>query len=1101
LGLVGIPTEKVEVEASRRPRPRRVAEAEKRQQSTSRRPTSERSERSKKGSDGNEKKTNKGSDGNEKKTNKGSDGNEKKTNKAGKADAQTRRPQVSPEVSAPRLRGAAPGTAVLNKRSSDERKRAASRESQPERLQRLGLVGIPRNEAGQSGTRRLTRSAQPEADDAGAAPTATTAKRAPVPVRTVRAKKMPQVEAGAESTECAETERMSIPRANVIQENESMAAMDEDVRRMLEWAAAEAAHTRRVATRANFSSEGAAHYSVARIRETTQGRLANRLRAATLNRARQARQAMQSMFRRQDGLHFRTPGMMEATGDIGEAFAWGFQPPDERPEDSIDEELSQDDAEESASFLTLADRQRIGEVLAEQERRRAERSEIPSMRPRTVDTMWPSFSPRRHPEVPWSEASGQPDRHRPPSRGGESWQPLGQTTPPAYEQVTPELLQLWQIQETQLPSDLPPAQPTQDEEAPELPAESSRGPEAEVHPFEGERGAESGAEHAEIAGGHEIPDAIDVAEAAEVEASERRTQELETEQAEEEEEIEDAEFETFSEGEESDASADDGGEPAEDLPDLPDVPDLPATVEDIAPEPSRAVELEPQAEEIEVASLHSSEDLGHFEEVEVTESGGFHADEWIVEVASSKAAATSPPTTTPPEDAQTAPPTVSDLTEEVIAAIMEELINDTIQSSTLAASAEPALWHPTPVAPPFIDIFNEDSAPDGSSAESEPVVQPSPRRPLPQQPRVSASAPGAPVLGTAMGAPSLAPEELSDAGGRQSKDSGPPRPPSPPPDARSLAVTTVAPTFQAPALPTQASSRIKGKQEQADLISQELLEMLLGEALQEFEGACNFSSPVEEARVSIGSSGPSPLIAGPKPIDTSEAVVGPFVDAAFQHFGVVDETQPVAGPVPPVEEWLPSVKEIMRSKAAHEDAEEESPEDSDRAAAIEGFTRLLADALLEIASEEVKEQGPRVMGWRRPCFGEAPLSRFREKQAQEGLTSSQKQTWEKVRAKLTEQVRFGWRTEAAEETSAVSGVQAGRMTIDLEAGAAGALALANLDEGIDALLEEEICSDEASWLDIKADVQKVKNEVARMIFQDLLEELADEIARLWSAPV
>lgn len=277
--------------------------------------------------------------------------------------------------------------------------------------------------------------------------------------------------------------------------------------------------------------------------------------------------------------------------------------------------------------------------------------------------------------------------------------------------------------------------------------------------------------------------------------------------------------------------------------------------------------------------------------------------------------------------------------------------------------------------------------------------------------------------------------------------------------------------------------------------------MLLGEALQEFEGACNFSSP-EEARVSIGSSGPSPLIAGAKPIDTSEAVVGPFVDAAFQHFGVVDETQPVAGPVPPVEEWLPSVKEIMRSKAAHEETEEsESPEDSDRAAAIEGFTRLLADALLEIASEEVKEQGPRVMGWRRPCFGEAPLSRFREKQAQEGLTSSQKQTWEKVRAKLTEQVRFGGRTEAAEETSAVSGVQAGRMNIDLEAGAAGALALANLDEGIDALLEEEICSDEASWLDIKADVQKVKNEVARMIFQDLVEEVANEIARLWSAPV
>ena len=36
------------------------------------------------------------------------------------------------------------------------------------------------------------------------------------------------------------------------------------------------------------------------------------------------------------------------------------------------------------------------------------------------------------------------------------------------------------------------------------------------------------------------------------------------------------------------------------------------------------------------------------------------------------------------------------------------------------------------------------------------------------------------------------------------------------------------------------------------------------------------------------------------------------------------------------------------------------------------------------------------MGWRRPCFGEPPLARFREKQAEEGRSSSQKQTWEKV---------------------------------------------------------------------------------------------------------
>ena len=35
---------------------------------------------------------------------------------------------------------------------------------------------------------------------------------------------------------------------------------------------------------------------------------------------------------------------------------------------------------------------------------------------------------------------------------------------------------------------------------------------------------------------------------------------------------------------------------------------------------------------------------------------------------------------------------------------------------------------------------------------------------------------------------------------------------------------------------------------------------------------------------------------------------------------------------------------------------------------------------LDLVYCAVKEQGPRIMGWRRPCFGEAPLSRFRAKQ-------------------------------------------------------------------------------------------------------------------------
>lgn len=294
--------------------------------------------------------------------------------------------------------------------------------------------------------------------------------------------------------------------------------------------------------------------------------------------------------------------------------------------------------------------------------------------------------------------------------------------------------------------------------------------------------------------------------------------------------------------------------------------------------------------------------------------------------------------------------------------------------------------------------------------------------------------------------------------------------------------------------------------------------MLLGEALQEFQEPTgeHVSSPVEEARWSMGStSGVSPLPAGPRPIDTSEAVVGPFVDAAFQYFGVEDETQPVACPLPPVEEWLPAVLELMKSPARPssvdvETAPEDAVEGEEDNQGVEGFTHLLADVFLEIASEEVKEQGPRIFGWRRPCFGEAPLARFREKQAQEGLTSSSKHTWEKVRAKLTEAVRFGWREED-EPTTGRTGWPAGfggKLTLDLDpwaGGHRGNVALPNLNDeslamhmvGVDAILEDEIGSDEASWLDIKADVQKVKNEVVQMIFVDLVDEMASEIASLW----
>merc|ERR1719230_1557855 len=77
---------------------------------------------------------------------------------------------------------------------------------------------------------------------------------------------------------------------------------------------------------------------------------------------------------------------------------------------------------------------------------------------------------------------------------------------------------------------------------------------------------------------------------------------------------------------------------------------------------------------------------------------------------------------------------------------------------------------------------------------------------------------------------------------------------------------------------------------------------------------------------------------------------------------------------------------------------------------MESWTKLLAEAFVEIAAEEVKA-GPRLLGWRRPGFGEPPLSRFHASQAMSKRLatpqSEQKQTWRRVRQRLEEVVKVG----------------------------------------------------------------------------------------------
>jgi hypothetical protein len=224
--------------------------------------------------------------------------------------------------------------------------------------------------------------------------------------------------------------------------------------------------------------------------------------------------------------------------------------------------------------------------------------------------------------------------------------------------------------------------------------------------------------------------------------------------------------------------------------------------------------------------------------------------------------------------------------------------------------------------------------------------------------------------------------------------------------------------------------------------------------------------------------------------------VGRFLDAALPALGIFDETAVVSQSLPPIESWLPGVLESMGQSAGGlntMDAADGSVSGEfggsasssqlagDRAREQEGderlaercsgsFARLLADALVEIAQKEEKT-GPRMLGWRRQSFGEPPLSRF---DRDEGKTTV-KQTWERVRHRLDEVVKIGGRS--AEGASVADGDSAAAVSTvggaSEEAEKAQTVNLMNIDENIEALLEEEITSDEASWLDISADAWRV----------------------------
>eukprot|EP00928_Gymnodinium_smaydae_P056961 TRINITY_DN4023_c0_g1_i5.p1 TRINITY_DN4023_c0_g1~~TRINITY_DN4023_c0_g1_i5.p1 ORF type:complete len:2876 (-),score=422.32 TRINITY_DN4023_c0_g1_i5:253-8880(-) len=443
-----------------------------------------------------------------------------------------------------------------------------------------------------------------------------------------------------------------------------------------------------------------------------------------------------------------------------------------------------------------------------------------------------------------------------------------------------------------------------------------------------------------------------------------------------------------------------------------------------------------------------------------------------------------------------------------------EMNDDT---AAAAHAAEPLLRAPTPIAPIAVaaagiaDLLIEDGA---SSAGSD-----------------NKRAVGAGVVGEEIGSScasddggSVSPVSSADHLAPESSDADgpPPRPPSPPPDnlrtmgsaPRPLAGATMvgASAPSAEALSVKAGQKLVATpQGDVDHITGEVLEMLLGEICTELDeirgahGSCRLTekrrSRTQNNEVSQPSTHSGLVTPASHAVSRASAIaadVRRLPDAAavmpviFELLDVKDESESVMLPLPPLDEWKPKVVEAMLTRFGETD-------DSESERAVASRTRLLVDAAVEIAMEEVKPK-PRLLGWNRPGFGEHPLSKFQE---QQGAGTSQLRSWAEVRTYVEEALKASTQTSDVrapdgEGDAAAGGAVAVTVAATDELAGGQATSPANVEECIDALLDEEIYRDEASWLDIGRDVTKVQSQIVQLIFADLVEEVAAEINCIWN---
>jgi len=323
--------------------------------------------------------------------------------------------------------------------------------------------------------------------------------------------------------------------------------------------------------------------------------------------------------------------------------------------------------------------------------------------------------------------------------------------------------------------------------------------------------------------------------------------------------------------------------------------------------------------------------------------------------------------------------------------------------------------------------------------------------------------------------------------GAATKDA-PRRPASPPPgNVRPLATSGGA-TGSSAASSGGVGIRSQSKGEVADCIVEELLETLLGEVWAELgdrrprvgAGAAETSAGTG---INLEGSGSGSGLIGLDLVDSFS--VSQFLDAAFSVLGVKNETDAATTPLPPVDTWLPAVMENIRQQCKDTAAEAlaaqaSSPSSRRTWGCGDAWGKLLADTLIEVANVSYEEviSEPRLLGWRRPGFGQPPLSKFQDRNASR---LEQARTWAQLRKRAADVVTLHRAPDGSNDADGTASVDE-----------------LNIDENIDALLLEEICRDEASWLDIGEDVVKVKKQIVQLIFADLVDETVEEIRDIWS---